>query len=425
MPSFSWNRPGRFCLLVLKKGLLAVVGLGLGLGLMALGLLGYAWKHGLRDLHFHQENEIALWQADADLGYVNMPGVNAVAQGNIKIKTDAQGFRNGLPPPEFPAAFRVVGLGDSVMWGVGCQAEDTILGRLQRNWPAAAGPLEAINAGVIGYSAYQEALLLETRLCPLKPDWVLVNLCFNDVLPTEDPFGNLKDIYRHYLQAILAGDSKNLAADGKKSLAEFCQALSRPESVEPVWDVYQRFLKKPAFRAASFRVFVEWPIREMARLARAHDFQILYLLIPRRRNIAGDAWMVEQLLPVFAELEIEYIHFRYLASENPPVPPPPADQFFARLAGVLPWRLLTTIGAFNARERLHTEGHYIDAYHLSRKANDLVARRILETLAPATPPLPKRCPVANPGAATGFAGTWVWRTSRRYADFSATGGHSF
>lgn len=55
-------------------------------------------------------------------------------------------------------------------------------------------------------------------IIPLRPDIVLVNCCENDLLPTEDPFDNIRGIYVQYLNQVLESRDLALAVEEKSDI---------------------------------------------------------------------------------------------------------------------------------------------------------------------------------------------------------------
>jgi lysophospholipase L1-like esterase len=92
----------------------------------------------------------------------------------------------GLRGPEVSAkasgdVFRILLLGDSVAHGFGVADADTFARKLERSL-ARKRPVEVLNAAVDGYSPFNQARLFEQRLAELRPNLVLVQTCFNDVV---------------------------------------------------------------------------------------------------------------------------------------------------------------------------------------------------------------------------------------------------
>lgn len=99
------------------------------------------------------------------------------------VHTNSQGFRDreyALAKPS--GTYRVLGLGDSLMFGWGVEEGRDYLAvlerRLQREHPER--PWEVINAAVPGYNAVMEAASLKARGLAYQPDLLIVGYCGND-----------------------------------------------------------------------------------------------------------------------------------------------------------------------------------------------------------------------------------------------------
>jgi lysophospholipase L1-like esterase len=102
------------------------------------------------------------------------------------VRTNSRGFRGPELPETKPAGtIRIVGLGDSVMFGWGVSEDETYLCRLQNLLAAvAAGDrVEVLNLAVPGYNSSQEAAVLRDVALPLSPDLLLVGYVLNDAEP--------------------------------------------------------------------------------------------------------------------------------------------------------------------------------------------------------------------------------------------------
>lgn len=109
---------------------------------------------------------------DEHLGYRPRPGVGDV---------NAQGLRGG--PVETPKRrFRILMLGDSVAF-YGDDPGDTFPGQLERalRSDASLAPIEVLNAGVRGYTNYQELVYLKQYGVAFEPDLVGVAFVLNDL----------------------------------------------------------------------------------------------------------------------------------------------------------------------------------------------------------------------------------------------------
>jgi lysophospholipase L1-like esterase len=119
---------------------------------------------------------------DPRIIYELIPGVHATYKGAV-IHINEHGFRGEpLRAERSPEEIRIVGLGDSVMFGWGVEADASYLNLLarrlrrdrpDRNWTV-------INSAVPGYNTAMEVATLKRKLLPLGPDLVLVHYVDND-----------------------------------------------------------------------------------------------------------------------------------------------------------------------------------------------------------------------------------------------------
>jgi lysophospholipase L1-like esterase len=122
------------------------------------------------------------------------------------------------PLKKDPGVYRIVGLGDSQMFGWGVAQEDTFLAKLEAmlNGDGGSDKFEILNLAVPGYNTVQEVQAFAGRLEDLDPDMIIINYVDNDMdLPNfltqrRDPY-TLRTSYllnlvkRRY--AILRGDA--------------------------------------------------------------------------------------------------------------------------------------------------------------------------------------------------------------------------
>jgi lysophospholipase L1-like esterase len=123
-----------------------------------------------------------LYARDPELGWRQQPGTHRWSGASITI--NAKGLRGAeLPYPKPPGSLRILWLGDSVLVGDRIANDDLIfpeqVGR--RLAERRAAPVETVNAGVSGYSPWQEAAWLEKEGLRYAPDLVVVVFVLNDV----------------------------------------------------------------------------------------------------------------------------------------------------------------------------------------------------------------------------------------------------
>ena len=95
------------------------------------------------------------------------------------------GLRNREVEPKKPGTYRILFLGDSLTWsGETTSGElytEILEKRLNARSPNRPGTLEIINAGIPGYTTYQELEFLKIYGLDMQPDLVVLGFGFNDV----------------------------------------------------------------------------------------------------------------------------------------------------------------------------------------------------------------------------------------------------
>lgn len=95
------------------------------------------------------------------------------------------GLRNREVRPKQAGTYRILFLGDSLIWsGETSSGElytEVLERRLNARSPNSPGALEVINAGIPGYTTYQEFEFLKIYGLDMEPDLVVLGFVFNDV----------------------------------------------------------------------------------------------------------------------------------------------------------------------------------------------------------------------------------------------------
>lgn len=118
-----------------------------------------------------------------DIVYELHRDLDCTFQG-VNVKTNSHGYRGPERPLRKPArGFRVLGLGDSVLFGWGVAREDSGLARLEQRLAERlpGRPVDTINTGVPGYNTAMQAQVLASRGLAFEPDVVLVDFVDNDL----------------------------------------------------------------------------------------------------------------------------------------------------------------------------------------------------------------------------------------------------
>lgn len=119
-----------------------------------------------------------------DLVYELKPELNGTFQGGL-VQTSSQGLRDREYATRKPAGtVRLVGLGDSVMFGWGVDQHETYLEVLERrlNEESAGGRrFEVLNFAVPGYNTAMEVAAFEHKALAFDPDVVILQFLNNDL----------------------------------------------------------------------------------------------------------------------------------------------------------------------------------------------------------------------------------------------------
>jgi lysophospholipase L1-like esterase len=99
------------------------------------------------------------------------------------VHVNERGLRGPVVPYErTPGRLRVLVLGDSIVFGYGVDDDETVTSRLAEHLAARGDTPEVVNAGVPAYDTELEARFLEQEGWRYRPDWIVVGVCWNDVV---------------------------------------------------------------------------------------------------------------------------------------------------------------------------------------------------------------------------------------------------
>jgi lysophospholipase L1-like esterase len=351
------------------RAALALGGTALTVLLLWAGLEGYARWLGLRDYQFIHEHELPVFQPDARLHYRTRPNLRLHCFGTIRLESNELGFRGSmLVARDKPTGVkRLIGLGDSVMWGIGVNEADTFLGKLGAHL-AAQEPWEIINAGVIGYSTWQEAMQLERDLLALRPDVLVVNYCENDLFSTEDPFGSVTRFYTARFQSLLEGAEGPLPATEQANLVELLRIFSQPR-VKTAFDTASAEVKDYAHE-----LLIARPMRRMAALSKATGTRLVYVFIPPRDLAKWDNRRVRQWQDLLAGEGVEWLDVTALFSVPDPVRP-----YHSSNEGWKPPVRVAVLDAILLQKRIdevQAGNLFLDHVHPTKRGNEIIAEEL-------------------------------------------------
>lgn len=147
--------------------------------LLGEGLLRAA---GLGHPHFSSPDLYRV-SSDPRILFEPRPNFDGYSEGTT-VRTNSRGLREReLPLAPGRGTARVLFLGDSVTFGSGVLAEEAFPRLLESALgDAGAGPIETLNAGVVGYNTLQELGRLEAVGLAYGPDLVVLTFVVNDLL---------------------------------------------------------------------------------------------------------------------------------------------------------------------------------------------------------------------------------------------------
>ena len=175
------------------------------------------------------------------IGHEHRPRSRAVLMG-VDVRINDAGHRDQTTLVERQSGVgRIVMLGDSITFGWGVPAEDTVSTRLEAMFERSGNPVEVINAGVGNYNTVQEVESFIERDAATSPDMAILNYYVNDAEPV--PLYRASGFLTRYSQAWVF-------------LAGRFDALRRMTGERPKWDQYYLGLyQAPGWDAAKAAIY--------------------------------------------------------------------------------------------------------------------------------------------------------------------------
>ncbi len=207
------------------------------------------------------------------LVYELRPDLDVTYEG-ARLTTNAVGLRSpDVATGKRAGTFRIVGIGDSGMFGSGVRDEDNFLAVTQRRLNAELRdePFEFVNTGVPGYNTTMEVETLVVKGLAYEPDLVVVDFCGNDLdLPNfisaaEDYWTLSRSFVFEWGARVINGVDRITPNPlvGAPHHRDLFRRENDPDRVPPR---YRDMVGIPAYRRA---------MRRLAALAREHDFPVV------------------------------------------------------------------------------------------------------------------------------------------------------
>lgn len=184
----------------------------------------------------------------------------------VPVRFNSQRVRRDseVTTPKPVGVLRVLVLGDSHAFGWAIPEDATVAAQLEEALGKVTGlPVEVVNAGVPGYSAYQQAAWLEAHGSGLEPDCVILLFVANDMglphfllQPRESGPSRLWD------RARAATASKRWFTFAPNELATFVSDVQ----MDRIPQRYRHMVGETGYREA---------LAKVARLAQIHDFDVV------------------------------------------------------------------------------------------------------------------------------------------------------
>ena len=236
--------------------------------------------------------------ADQGLIYELQPNVD-MEFGHKRLRTNAAGFRadRDVPTRKPEGALRIVGVGDSGMWGWNLEQGQGYMEVMERHLNRQASgevSVEALNLAVPGYNTFQELCMLREKGLAYDPDVVVIGWCENDF---QLPFfmysrrDHWKEPGSYFLSLLL--DRRSFL---KKVMPEVLKLGDMPEG-----------MVDPAVIEHAGEEGVRKSLRAFLSLAETHGFRVV-LFGPLGKNI----------LTLCEEVGMDTLNTYELRSTDPP-----------------------------------------------------------------------------------------------------------
>jgi lysophospholipase L1-like esterase len=269
------------------------------------------------------------------------------------------GLRNREVGPKAIGSCRILFLGDSLVdWGNTSSGDlyTQVLERdLNSRFSHGEPRIETINAGVPGYTTYQELQFLKIYGLDMRPDYVVLGFVLNDLFPEYEHKPTSQDVLDREPTRYLYSFNPGVFPGELFARSYLAHELVRRSAI-----VWKRLLRRPTFpfeeNSAAYLAWKDYGwinarrlIGEMQRLLSEHNVPLTIIVFPIREQVDDKYRRLDEAYVLYPQGRIREISEAY------------------------------RIPMLDLTEPLHTNGGeklFRDYVHLTPNGNDVVAREL-------------------------------------------------
>jgi lysophospholipase L1-like esterase len=330
---------------------------------------------------------LTLWTYDTEIHYRNRPNIvrslARVGRPGDRIVINRWGFHDtDFPLEKPPREFRALMLGDSVTFGFGVTYAETFSAHLEELLDASDRKFKShqvINAGVYGYSTFQEKRVLERSLV-FAPDIVFVGFCMNDVT---EPFAVQKEYggtgldYHRILQtsSSIVGWFANETGFGR--LVQVLQMRRKQVQLDKRLEIYNvRAMATESYTSPKMQEAWHILLQQMGELygvAKERGIPVVLVIFPYTFQLADETLRAPQAILAKHAIEHDVDVIDMTGDFTEAVFDDPQLVEYLRREGKSPDEIL-------AYHRHILDRYFFDEDHFTNAGNRIVAKRLFEYL---------------------------------------------
>ena len=259
---------------------------------------------------------LPLWIPDAENHYVHRPNVVRSWGKEFEdklIRINSYGHHDDeFPIKKGKGEFRGIILGDSIVMGHGVTSDETFANHLELQLLKASvrkyDHYQIINAGVQGYSTFQEFHVLERSLI-FEPDFIAVGFCMNDVTEpfvVNREFGGLGIDYHGVMQTSNYAARYLINETGYGRLIQKARSQSVSIELRQLWDLHgSKYMashpRDDRQTVAGWNMVLSY-LRQIHEMAMSNHIDFVLLVFPDTYQLMDKEYQVpQQILKDYAE----------------------------------------------------------------------------------------------------------------------------